>query len=169
MKGKRNGRRFNLVDVALIVLVLFAVIGVWQRENLKTLFTTEQVLDEYVVTFEVKKLRSTTGELLKKGTVFTVVEDGERMVLGTLSRDVAASAATENLRDKDGNVVSVVYPEDEYEYLWDVSGELHCEGIERDGTFLVGGDLYLARNKRVLVQTETADFEIVVKSIEKAS
>ena len=169
MKDKKNGRRFNLVDAALILLVLLAVVGVWQRENLKTLFTTEQVLDEYVVTFEVKKMRSTTGELLKKGTVFTVESDGERMVLGTLARDVAASAATESLRDKNGEEVSVVYPEDEYEYLWDVSGELHCEGIERDGTFLVGGHLYLARNKRVLVQTETADFEIVIKSIEKAS
>lgn len=169
MRTKRNGRRFNLVDAALILLVLLAVIGVWQRESLKQLFTTEQVLDEYVVTFEVKKLRSTTGELLKKDTVFATEKDGERMVLGTLARDVAASAATEELRDKDGNVVSVVYPEDEYEYLWDVSGELRCEGIERDGSFLVGGKLYLARNKHVSVQTETADFEIVIKSIEKVS
>ena len=167
MKDKKTGRRFGLVDVVLIVLAVLALVGVWQRDNLKTLFTTEEVLDEYTVTFEIKKVRSTTGELLKKDVAFTVENEGERILLGTLVRDVAASAATETLRDKEGNLVNVVYPEDEYEYFWDVGGELRCEGLMRDGSFLVGGKMYLARNKTIHVQTETADFDIVIKDIAK--
>ncbi len=167
MKEKRTGRRFSLLDAVLIVLAVLLLVGVWQRDTLRDLFTTEEVLDEYTVTFEVKKVRSTTGELLKKDVAFTVEQEGERILLGTLVRDVAASAATEQLRDKEGNLVDVVYPEDEYEYLWDVGGELRCEGLVRDGSFLVGGKLYLARNKTVHVQTETADFDIVIKDIAK--
>ena len=167
MKEKRRSRRFGLLDAALIVFLLLALIGAWQRENLKELFTVDEVLEEYTVTFEIKKVRSTTGELLKKDVAFTLEDDGERMLLGTLVRDVAASAATEELRDAEGNLVDVVYPEDEYEYLWDVSGELRCAGLVRDDTFLVGGKTYLARNKVVAVQTETADLEIVIKDIVK--
>lgn len=167
MKEKRMGRRFGLMDAVLIVIAVLLLVGVWQRDNLRNLFTTEEVLEEYTVTFEVKKIRSTTGELLKKDVAFTVEHEGERMLLGTLVRDVAASAATEQLRDEESNLVDVVYPEDEYEYLWDIGGELRCEGLVRDGSFLVGGKMYLARNKTVQVQTETADFEIVVKDIVK--
>lgn len=167
MKDKRMGRRFGLLDAVLVVLAVLLLVGVWQRDALRELFTTEEVLDEYTVTFEVKKVRSTTAELLKKDVAFTTEHEGERVLLGTLVRDVAASAATEQLRNEEGDLVDVVYPEDEYEYLWDVGGELSCEGLMRDGSFLVGGKLYLARNKVVRVQTETADFDIVIKDIAK--
>ena len=56
MKKERSARRFNLLDAALLLLLLFAVIGVWQRSNLQDLFTVEEILDEYTVTFEIKKV-----------------------------------------------------------------------------------------------------------------
>ena len=167
MKDKKTGRRFGLVDAVIVLLVLFAVVGLWQRKNLESLFTAEEVLDRYTVTFEVKKVRSTTGELLKKDTAFYATEDGELVSLGALEQDVVTSPASETLRDANGDNITVVYPEDNNEYLRDVSGVLVCEGVERDGAFLVGGKMYLAYDKTISVQTETADLEIVIKNIEK--
>lgn len=167
MKELRTQRRFNLLDAVIILLVLLTLIGVWQRQNLQRLFTVEEVLEEYTVSFEIKKIRSTTVAYLDEGTAFYIEEEGERVALGTLSAQVASSAATVELRDQDGNLVSAVYPEDDYEYLWDVSGTLRCEGVERDGSFLVGGKLYLAYNKTVQVETEMADLEIRITGISK--
>ena len=168
MKKERSARRFNLLDAALLLLLLFAVIGVWQRSNLQDLFTVEEILDEYTVTFEIKKVRSTTADLLQQDTVLYMMDGEEQIRLGAMTQPPAASAATVYLQDRDGNTVKAVYPQDSYEYLLDVSGDLACEGIERDGSFLVGGKYYLAINQTIAVQTEKADFEIRITGIEKA-
>ncbi|MBQ9777434.1 MAG: hypothetical protein IJW22_00770, partial [Clostridia bacterium] len=68
MKLNKNGRRFNLLDAALVLLLVFALLGVWQRSNLQNLFTTDELLENYTVSFEIKKVRSTTVDLLQKDT-----------------------------------------------------------------------------------------------------
>ncbi len=168
MKEKRTERRFNLLDAALLLLVLLLALGVWQRQNLQRLFTVDEVLDEYTVTFEIKKMRSTTVDLLDDGTVFYTENEGERLELGTLTGQVAASAARVELYDRNGQLVQAVYPQDPYEYLLDVTGTLKCAGVERDGSFLLGGKMYLAYNKTVVVQTESADFEILITGVAKS-
>lgn len=167
MREKRTERRFNLLDAIAILLLLLILVGVWQRQNLQKLFTTDEVLDEYTVSFAIKKMRSTTVDLLDKGTVLYTENDGERIALGALADSVASSAATVDLYDKNGKLVQAVYPQDPYEYLLDVAGTILCSGVERNGSFLVGGKMYLAYNKTVFVQTETADFEIVITDIQK--
>ncbi len=170
MSEKRVNRRFNVLDIAIILLVLLALIGVWQRSNLQKLFTVDEMLEEYTVTFEIRKIRSTTIEGLDPGSeLYLVQEEGERIYLGTLSQQLSVSAAIEYLPDKDGNSVPAVYPQDSHEYFLDADGVLRCEGIEHDGSFLLGGQVYLAINQRVSVQTEIADFEIRITGIEKAS
>lgn len=160
-------RRFNVLDAVLILFVLLVVIGVWQRTNLQKLFTTEELLESYTVTFEMKKARSTTVELLQKDTMLYMMNGEERVSLGVLTRPVAATAATVYLQAKDGQTVKAVYPQDANEYLLDASGVLQCEGVENGGSFLVGGKMYLAVNQVILVRSETADFEIRITGIEK--
>jgi hypothetical protein len=167
MKERKSERRFNILDAALILLLILAIVGVWQRSNLQKLFTVEELLDPYTVTFEIKKVRSTTVDLLQKDTALYMIDGEERVALGTLTQQVAASAATVYLQDREGNTVKAVYPQDAHEYLLDVSGELACAGVEHDGSFLVGGRLYLAVNQTVIVQTESADLEIRITGIEK--
>ena len=169
MKETKSKRKFNLIDAALILFVLLCAVGLWQRANLQNLFTAKELLDPYTVTFEIKKVRSTTVDLLQKDTTLYMMNGEERMTLGTLTEQVSASAATVYLQDRDGNTVKAVYPQDIYEYLLDVRGVISCEGVEHDGSFLVGGKVYLATNQTVTVQTETADLEIRVTSIQKAT
>ena len=167
MSENGTKRRFNVLDIAIIVLVLLAVIGVWQRQNLQNLFTADELLEQYTVSFEIQKVRSTTIDQLKKGDALYVEGDEGQILLGTLNDQLSVAAATVYLQDRDGNTVKAVYPQDANEYLLDASGVLRCEGVEHDDSFLLGGKLYLAVNQTVSARSETADLEIRIISIEK--
>ena len=168
MSEVKTKKRWNVLDIAVIVLVVFALIGLWQRQNLQNLFTTDEVLERYAVTFEIRKVRSTTIDQLEKGEMLYIEQDGEQITLGTLSEQLSVAAATVYLQDRDGNTVKAVYPQDDHEYLLDASGVLRCEGVEHDGSFLLGGKTYLAVNQTVLAKSETVDVEIRITGIEKA-
>lgn len=166
---KKNGAglRLNLLDIVLVLLLILCIVGVWQRNNLQKLFSDGEVLDAYTVTFEVRKLRSSTVELLQKDTALYLLDGEDAVSLGVLAEQVSTAAASAYFEDEDGNIVSAVYPQDQYEYLLDVTGTLTCRGIRRDGAFLLEGKTHLAVNQTVLAHTETADIVICITSITK--
>ena len=161
------GWRINFLDVVLILLAILCIVGVWQRKNLQKLFTSEEVMESYTVTFEIRKLRSTTVELLQKGSEFYLTDGDDITVLGTLAVPVSTAAATEYFTDENGKTESAVYPQDQYEYLLDVTGTLTCRGIRRDNAFLLEGKTYLAVNQTVAAHTENADVTLRITSITK--
>ena len=165
-------RRFSLLDLAIVLLALLAIVGIWQRNNLKNLFAEKEILEEYVITFEIKKVRSTTAKLLGKDVALYTYHGEETVSLGTLTQPVAVSPATVYLPHYGtgtGTVemVEAVYPQDEYEYYQDAGGELACLGIERDGTFFLGGQMMLVKGQQILAQTETVDIVITVTDYRK--
>lgn len=160
--------RFNVFDVVLILLAILCVVGIWQRSNLQSLFEAGDASDTYTVTFEIKKLRSTTAELLSDGTELYLYENGTRIPLGTLTGEPAARPASEYLY-YEGNVVEARYPDDPDECLQDVTGTITCRMIEHDGAYLLGGVSRIAVNQTIAAYTESADLEIRVKSIRKAA
>ncbi len=159
--------RFNVFDAVLILLAVLCIVGVWQRHNLQKLFESDETLEAYTVTFEVRRMRSTTADLLTQGTELYLVENEERVSLGTLSGPFNAVPATVYLQDKDGNTVKAVYPEDDYEHLQDGFGTLNCRGVEHNGSFLLEGKTFLAVNQTVTAFTENADLEIRITGIQK--
>ncbi len=167
MTEHKTERRFNLLDAALTLLAILALLGVWQRNNLKKLFAEKELMETYIITFEVKRVRSTTAELLEKGVEFYTEEGG--ILLGALTQQVATSAATVYLPhpDPEKGTVEAVYPQDEYEYLLDVNGELSCLGIERERSFFVGGELLLLKGQEIRVRSETVDLVIRITDYKK--
>ena len=167
MEGKKKGGFINIFDIVLILLLVLCIVGVWQRNNIQKLFASGDELDAYTVTFEIKKLRSTAADLLTTDTAFYTEDNGVRVSLGKLSASPSVSAAVEYMYDENGNIVEAVYPEDDYEYLLDVTGLLSCRGILENGSFLLEGKTYLAVNQTIMAYTEKADFEIRIVAIEK--
>jgi hypothetical protein len=166
-------KSFRLLDLALILLAVFAVIGVWQRENLKRLFVKEEILEDYVITFEIKKVRSTTAQLLQKDVALYTQDEEENIALGVLTQPVAVSPATvylphHTMGEQTLEMVEAVYPLDDYEYYQDAGGELACRGIERDGSFFVGGKLLLVKGQQIQAKSETVDVLITVTDYRKA-
>ena len=165
-------RRFSVLDFALVILALLAIVGLWQRNNLKNLFAEKEILQEYVITFEIKKVRSTTAQLLEKNVALYTYHGDEAVALGTLTQPVAVSPATVYLPHygtgtETVEMVEAVYPQDEYEYYQDAGGELACLGIERDGAFFLAGQMLLVKGQQILAQTETVDIVITVTDYRK--
>jgi hypothetical protein len=153
--------------VVLVLLVILCIVGVWQRSNIHNLFSSGDELSDYTVTFEIRKLRSTAADLLVADTALYIEEGGANIALGTLIGSPSVSAAVEYMYDEDGNIVEAIYPEDDYEYLLDVTGKLSCKGVTEEGGFLLGGKAHLAVNQTLMAFTERADFEIRIVKIEK--
>ncbi len=172
---ERSARKhFNLLDLALVLLALLAIVGVWQRNNLKQLFSDKELLEEYVITFEVKRVRSTTARLLDKDVALYTVSGEESVALGRLTQPVAVSPATVFLPHTGTGtgtleMVEAVYPQDEYEYYQDVGGELSCRGIERDGAFFLDGKMLLVKGQQIQARTETIDIVITVTGYRKVA
>ena len=167
MEEKKKGGFINILDIVLILLVILCIVGVWQRSNIQKLFASGDDLESYTVTFEIRKLRSTAADLLTADTALYTESDGVRVSLGYLAETPSVSAAVEYMYDENGNIVEAVYPEDDYEYLLDVTGKLSCRGITQDGNFLLEGKTYLAVNQTIVAYSEKADFEIRIIGIEK--
>lgn len=168
MEEKKTSRfRINMLDVVLLLLAILCAVGIWQRNNIRALFASGEELDSYTVSFEIRKLRSATVELLPKGTALYTDDGEDRVPLGTIADHLSVSAAFEYLPNDKGEPVKSVYPEDEYENLLDANGKLTCRGIERNGRFLVDGELYLAVNQTIYAMSEDVDLEIRITAIRK--
>lgn len=167
-KSATSKFRFNVFDAVLILLVVLCIVGIWQRGNLQSLFEAGDASESYTVTFEVKKLRSTTAALLADGTELYLYENGTRVSLGQLSGTPATTPASVYLY-YEGNMVEASYPDDPDECLLDVTGTLRCRIIEHDGSFLLEGKSRIAVNQIITAYTESADLTLCVKSIEKAA
>lgn len=159
--------RIHLLDVVLILLAILCIVGVWQRSNLKKLFSAQESMDAYTVTFEIAQLSPTVvDDYLSAGVELYMDHDGDRVSLGTLSRQASTGAATKYLKNNAGETVSAIYyPED----LRSVRGVLSSHGLERDGSFYISGDVLLSVNETVVAYTEHADFEIRITGIEKVT
>ncbi|MBE6554633.1 MAG: hypothetical protein E7663_00170 [Ruminococcaceae bacterium] len=165
-KKKNHSRtRINCLDVFLILLLVLCVVSVWQRNNLKNLFESEDTLQDHTISFEIKALRATTAVLLTKDAVLYLGGEGEHHLLGRLLEDSVAAPASVELSDGAGNTIQAVYPQDDARSLKDVTGTLVCSGFSRDGAFFLGGTIRLAVNQTVSVCTERVDLEIRIIDI----
>ena len=172
MKDEKNTTarvRFNILDAVLILLAILCIVGVWQRNNLQNLFTKNEEMDAYSVSFEIRQLRSTSAALLVKDTELYLEEGGERIVLGTLAENASSAAASVYFEDQNGKIQEAFFPRVDHEYLLDVKGKLNAHGVEHNGAFLLNGQMHLAVNSTVVVHTETADLEIRITNIEKTA
>ena len=54
---KKLGRRFNIIDVFLIILVVLCVLGIYFRAEIAEKIGLEKDLEEYKVSFKISEIR----------------------------------------------------------------------------------------------------------------
>lgn len=143
--------KMNILDVAIILLVLLTVLAIWQKDNLADIFESDRTNGSFAVAFEMTMVRYDLVEDLAAGTVlYAEAEDGFVELGMLLDEPVITWRNGEN-----GS---------EYTYV-DLVGTLSCHGILREGALVVDRDLILEVGNQLPVATEISNLNIQVISI----
>ena len=158
----KSGRRFNIIDVFLIILVILCVLGIYFRGQIAEKIGLEKDLDEYTVSFKLEEIRYTSAEYLQSGNA--VYFDGGNIMFGTIDGKCQEKPAEVYIDGPEGAPVKVIYPKDTY---IDVFGNIKCMGLMKDDGFYLGGTYSLAPGSTVNVRTEMLNFTIIITDISK--
>lgn len=159
---KGTVRRFNAIDVFIIVLVILCIVGVYFRSQIAQWIGIEKNLEEYTVSFEISEIRYTSSKYLSSGN--KVYIDGTDIYVGEISGNCTFMPAEVYIENDDGDLVRVNYPKDTY---IDVEGNIKCLGFEKDDGFYLNGTYTIAPGSTLKVYTEMMNFSIVITKITK--
>jgi len=159
---KASARKFNIIDVFLIILVVLCVLGVYFRAQVAEWIGIENKVEEYKLGFKISTVRYTSGKYLQAGN--EVYFDGGNVLIGTIDGNCITLPASAYVDGPDGAPVKVNYPKDTYV---DISGTIKCEGLMKEDGFYLGGTYVLSPGSTVSVRTEMLNFTIIVTEISK--
>ena len=170
--AKKPKAHFNIIDAAIIVLVISIVLGIVFRSHIIDKLWAESKTDDYVVSFSVDNIRYTTPSYLELGDEVYFADGGD--LFGKLvseSDNVNAlniTPASEYFTDEGGNVIEVFYPDAESRV--DTKGRIECRGYyDEDGGFSIDGRHYIAPGQYVNVRTELVSLTILITDISPVS
>lgn len=159
---KTSARKFNIIDVFLIILAVLCVLGIYFRAQVAEWIGVENKVEEYKIGFKISTIRYTSGKYLQSGN--EVYFDGGNVLIGTIDGNCISIPASTFVDGPDGSPVKVNYPKDTYV---DVSGTIKCDGIMKDDGFYLGGTYVLSPGSTVSVRTEMLNFTIIITEISK--
>ncbi len=148
---------FNIIDVAIILLVIVCIIAIYLRFDRET----EIALGEgelYTVEFVCEKARYTTEDYVR-GDMDVFLSETNRS-LGVLGQTVIKPSFEE--RTVNGRKIIVHYPSDT---LVDIYSSVDVRGVMTDGGFLIGGDTYIAPNSLLDISGKNVDLTVRIISI----
>ncbi len=160
MSSKAKNKRFNSIDVFIILLIVLCIAAIYFRGTVASWIGVEKELDEYKITFEVKQIKSTSDKYLITGNDVYMANGG---LLGKLSEKSSLPSKV-FVKDQNGKQVEVSYPKDTY---IDVTGSLTCKGITNDDGFYLNGTYSISPGTVLNVYTDMLDFTITVTDIAK--
>ena len=162
--------KLYVLDVAIIILILAAILGIYFRYNVFDMIGNYKDQSEAQIVFSVKNIKDTTKSFIKindevyfkdDGSKFGSIMSGEENSNDALVGIVPASATfVEN-----GNIITVADPSGT---RIDASGRIKCKGtFGTDGSFKLNGLEYISAGQTKVICTELVTLEITILKIEK--
>ena len=161
---RRSERRFNIIDLFIIILVLLCVIGIYFRSQIAEWIGMEKSLEKYSICFEVSEIRYTSGKYITAGNEVYIQSSG--IYLGTIEGNCTILPAEMYVENANGDQIAVNYPKDT---RVDVSGQITCMGITKADGFYLGGTYSLSPGSTVNVYTEMLNFSFTITDIVKSN
>lgn len=160
-KRKRKVLGLNIIDFVIILLVVICLVGAAVRANQQNWFSGKSDLETFEIYFSVSDIAYTSEDALVMGDTVVLCENN--CVLGTLQSIDSVLPSAMYVKDADGNVISVNYPEST---RIDVTGTILSNGIMTENGYYLGGNVYIAPGKPYAVQSEHMNFTLVILDIE---
>ncbi len=165
---KRAGRRFNVLDLAIILLLLAAIATLGYRYYQSVKEAEQDAQQTVLITFEVKDMLVSAEDSVGKEALYL---DSTGDLLGVLQIHKGASAdsvfvvrpAQVTVQDEMGNYVTV---DNSDTSRVDVTGTVKCIGrLNADGSFLLDGKTPITPGQVIAVHTEKVSFVLKVMTI----
>ncbi len=149
-RAKRSAR-VNVVDVAVLLLVAFAVLAFFHKSRLVSAFERDRTSHAYTVAFETLAVRYDVVDDLTVGTVTYTVMGEERVVLGSLVDEPVITLHTGAAPEGGATV--------------DLSATLLCYGMLRENALVLPEGYVLRVGDEVILNTEVSVVAVRVISI----
>ncbi len=166
---KRFWRRGNVLDLAILLILLAAICSIGYRYYAANAHANDTDGEPVQVRFTVESVLPGTADALTSGDI--LYWESTQQVFGALAMHpqaqgicpVSVSAASELLRDANGNYVNVFVPEGA---RVDWEGVLNCQGtFNEQNTFLLDGRYTVTPGQKISVYTEKVSFILTVTEI----
>ena len=158
MKRKKLPR-LNYLDYIIIASVLFFIVGLYSRYNLREQFEKNASDVTADVVFEI---RAVSEETVMALLADTSLYDERGDLFGTVMTDsVSAKPAVMHKVGADGALKEVVSKS-----LYDVEAVALCQGAQTDSGFFLHGNTYIAPNMILPLKSGCGSFNVYLTSIE---
>ena len=174
MKNKKtdtnkNRIKFRALDVAIIVLILASLVGIYFRYNIVDMLAGGRNLKDYAISFEIKDIQDETKDKFQLGNKIYYRSNGEllgELIAVTDNSDTPihhTPAIKTIIPEGKTEAIEISYPEGT---RIDISARMACVGrVSDDGGFLVGGTDYIAPGQTISVMTDYVTFDIIITDI----
>ena len=172
---KHKFPKFGVLDAVIILLVIVICAGIYFRYSFFDTLDSSKNLKECYVTFKTDKVTTAVTRELEIDDVVYFKSSGETLGTLTVSSEEIAIVIQEQPATatlfKDGKTYAdVQYPQGMENSLIYGIGTIKCDcAVAENGSFLLGGSLYLAPGQTYTVCTEKVTFDITITAIEEIS
>jgi len=162
-KEKKPGIRFNVMDLAIILFVAAALVGIAIRYNVADTITVNANNEIFDIEFESGwNMQEASQKYFEPGVSFYINIDSVKV--GEIKEIIdIRNPAIQYIETSDGKIV-----ESEVPGRIDVKGVMRSTGrITKEGNFMINGNLYVAPNKELLVHTGYIEVWIRITKVTK--
>ena len=149
--------RFNLLDIIVIIVIIALTVGVFFRNNIVGLLTTD-MNGEITYTFKVRDVDSIRLSYLTPNTVLAERDSGLEMgrVVSVLPEKCIITEFA-----VDGSVINL-----EKSGYYDITVRATATGLKSETGTFVNGSILVVPGKTVYIITATAVYEATILSID---
>ena len=166
---KRLWRRGNVLDIAIVLLLVAAMVTVGYRYYKNREDVVGAQMQTVMLTFRAEDISAAIPALIPLGE--TVYLNSTNEALGevalhphaTSDTPFSVTAARDVVSDGQGDLVDAPLPDIG---LWDMEGVLCCQGSMDGTTFLWNGKTPITQGQTLVIHTEYATLTISVVEIE---
>lgn len=163
---KRLGALDGLIIIVLVICLVSVGLRVYSTMNSETGGNVK--LEDYIVSFKVSNIKDSSAKnYFEKGTNFYLSQTGD--FFGTLREGVIIRDAETYYEKSDGSVVLITNNAVGDLYRVDVEAALEAKGrVDENGAFYLGGNIFIAPNKEIMICSKYLSITVVITDIQKA-
>jgi len=161
MTAKPKKSKFNIIDITIILVIIFIVIGVFLRYDLAKNINFQANQDKFEVEFIIQNIQEASQNYLTAGESFYITTASIK--IGEIKEILDIRPAEHFVQTQDGETTDMV--KSELPRRIDMTGVLACSGRKVDSGFMINGNIYCAAGKEFLIHTGTVETTVTVLSI----